>query len=105
MNAFIRFKLALTENNPTIKPYQEALWANLLENSVTPISVSVQLISAIHIRWVNTLNTMTENDFNRTVFHPQYQSTFTLWQYLSLYQWHSKHHLAHITQTIKSNKW
>ena len=105
MNAYCRFKLGLTETIPSIKPYNEALWATLPENETTPVLVSIQLLEALHLRWVNTLSAMHETDFSRNVIHPQYMKSFTLWQLLSLYQWHGKHHVAHITQTIKINGW
>ena len=77
----------------------------LPENETTPVLVSIQLLEALHLRWVNTLSAMHETDFSRNVIHPQYMKSFTLWQLLSLYQWHGKHHVAHITQTIKINGW
>lgn len=105
INAYIRFKLGLTENNPVIKPYLEAEWANLYDSKVTDISVSLTLTEAIHHRFTNLLKGMSEADFKRTVVHPQYQKTFTLWDYLALYHWHSKHHLAHITELSKRMNW
>ncbi len=105
MNAYIRFKLGLTEDNPIIKPYLEAAWANLPDSKTTDVSVSLTLTDAIHHRFTNLLKGMSETDFKRTVVHPQYQKTFTLWEYLALYHWHSKHHLAHITELSKRNGW
>src|SRR6202046_5163278 len=70
MNDYIRFKLALTENQPPIKPYDEAKWAELPDNKVTPIEVSLQLLTALHSRWVDTLQSMQPSDFGRTLHHP-----------------------------------
>lgn len=105
MNAYIRFKLGLTEDNPTIKPYNEAAWANLYDSKITDVSVSLTLLDAVHTRWTNLLKNMTEADFNRTLVHPEKQTTFTLWSFLELYHWHSRHHLAHITELIKREGW
>lgn len=102
-NACIRFPLALTEDNPVIKPYQEELWAELEFQKKLPISNSLQLIKLLHQRWVVLLNTMTEKDFARTYKHPQYGKEYSLTEALGLYAWHSNHHLAHITNLIDRN--
>ncbi len=105
MNAYIRFKLALTENNPTIKPYNEAAWANLYDSKITGVSVSLTLLGAVHERWTNLLQGMTNEDFNKTYFHPEHNKTLFLWSVLAMYEWHSKHHLAHITTLVNRNNW
>jgi len=104
MNALIRFKLALTEDNPTIRPYFEDRWAELSDYKM-PVETSLNLIENIHSRWVNVLRRMNEKDFEKTLFHPEHNKTFTLSQMLHNYAWHSKHHLAHITELKKSKGW
>ena len=97
MNGYIRFKLGLTEENPTIKPYMEARWAELPDTAGTPIGVSLVLLEAVHRRWVVLLRATAEAQWTRTVFHPEYQESFPLERLLALYAWHGKHHAAHIT--------
>ena len=104
MNAYVRFKLALTENVPTIKPYDEAAWAKLKDAEVTSIEVSLSLLEALHIRWVNLLRGMKAEDFNRKLSHPE-SGVQTLDRMLALYDWHGNHHLAHITTTRERMKW
>ncbi|WP_026672024.1 YfiT family bacillithiol transferase [Alkalihalobacterium bogoriense] len=94
MNAFIRFKLALTETSPTIKPYKEAEWANLPDVSSTPIGISLSLIEALHTRWVFLLRS--DLDFSRTFIHPESESVNRLDYTIGMYAWHGNHHLAHI---------
>jgi uncharacterized damage-inducible protein DinB len=104
MNAYVRFKLALTENVPTIKPYDEAAWAKLKDAEVTSIEVSLNLLEALHIRWVNLLRAMKAEHFNRKLSHPE-SGVQTLDRMLALYDWHGNHHLAHITTTRERMKW
>ena len=104
MNAYIRFKLALTENCPTIKPYDEAAWARLKDVELTPIDISLNLLESIHSRWVTLLNTMKEDDFARKLNHPE-SGVQTLDRMVALYDWHGNHHLAHITGTRERMKW
>lgn len=104
MNAYLRFKLALTENVPTIKPYEEAAWARLKDSDVTSIEVSLNLLESLHIRWVNLLRSMKADDFKRKLNHPQ-SGVQTLDHLLALYAWHGDHHLAHITTTRERMKW
>ncbi len=101
-NCYIRLKLALTEEHPTIKPYDENLWVKTKENETLPISVSLQLIEAIHTKLVTLLETLTEQELSRTFFHPQYQRTSRITDLISLYSWHGKHHLAHIGLALGS---
>jgi hypothetical protein len=95
MNAFIRFKLALTEDNPTIKAYDEAAWANL-PDAVSGINSSLSIIKAVHEKWGILLSSMTEADFHKTFFHPEKQRSQALAEVALMYAWHGKHHLAHI---------
>jgi len=100
MNAFIRFKLALTEENPTIKPYEEALWANLIDGNDNDISNSLLLLKSLHHKWVLLLKSMTENQWEKTYFHPESKKTYILKVVVGLYAWHCNHHLAHIKQAL-----
>jgi hypothetical protein len=103
MNALIRFKLAITENQPTIKPYDETAWADLKDGKNLDIALSLKLIEALHAKWVLLLKSLSENDFHKMYVHPQYGKTFTLGNVLANYDWHCKHHLAHISNA-KTNK-
>jgi len=105
MNAYIRFKLALTEDNPAIKPYLENLWAELPDSKSAPIAGSLDLLETIHNRWVNVLENMSASDYKRTFFNPESKVTRTLEVVLCLYNWHAKHHLAHITELKKRMNW
>ncbi len=104
MNAYMRFKLALTENVPTIKPYEEGAWARLKDSEVTSIEVSLNLLEALHIRWINLLRSMKPEDFNRKLNHPE-SGVQTLDRVLALYDWHGNHHVAHITSLRERMKW
>jgi len=103
-NAYIRFKLALTEDWPTIKPYDEAAWANLSDSRWLPVEGSLALIEALHGRWVALLETLTDDDFRRGYVHPE-NGQVNLARALALYDWHSRHHTAHITSTRASKGW
>lgn len=106
MNAYTRFKLALTEVNPTIKPYDEAAWAELQDTFVVPVNVSVTLLHALHRRWTVINENISEFDFlNKTVFHPEHQKQLTLWDLLGMYAWHGQHHLAHIKNLKEQKGW
>lgn len=103
MNAFIRFKLALTEQEPTIKPYDEKLWAELADSDA-PVEVSLALLAALHQRWVPLLRGMKPEDFARTLRHPE-MGTLTLDGTLGIYSWHGRHHLAHATSLRARKGW
>ena len=104
MNAFVRFKLALTEDNPTIRPYEEDRWVRLGDIPRTPLETSFALLDALHERWVTLLDVMTDADFRRPLTHPQ-NGPKTLDRMLQLYAWHSHHHLAHITELRRRERW
>ena len=104
INSYVRFKLALTEDNPKIKTYEEHLWAELKDTFETPIEISLNLLEALHQRWSILLNSLTDEQFSRTFQHPEWGS-ITLSTTLALYAWHSKHHLAHITELKKKMGW
>jgi len=103
MNAFVRFKLALTEDQPTIKPYDEARWAKLADNDL-PVNVSLDLLEALHVRWVHLLESLSDADFQRRFIHPE-SGPWRLDQYLSQYAWHGRHHVAHITALRSKMAW
>ncbi len=104
MNAYVRYKLALTEDTPVIKPYEEAAWANLPDNSMGP-EVSLMLLGAIHTKWVVLMESMSEDDWHRAFIHPQYNRRQTLAQTVMLYAWHGEHHLAHILRLKERMGW
>lgn len=104
MNGFIRVKLALTEDNPTIKPYDENAWARLRDVKL-PIELSLSLLDAVHARWVAVYEGMASADFDRTFFHPEMQQTVSLDRHTQIYSWHSRHHVAHITELRKRMGW
>jgi len=104
MNAYIRCKLALTENTPTIKPYNEDAWARLKDSDLTPIEVSLSLLEAVHVRWVTLLKSLKPQDFDRKFNHPE-RGTQTIDELIALYDWHGSHHLAHITGLRDRMKW
>jgi hypothetical protein len=102
MNAFFRFKLALTEENPTIKPYDEAAWANL-PDAALPIESSLAILKAVHFKWGIILDAMRPEDFKKTYFHPEKQRSQRLEEVTLLYAWHSQHHLAHVQHLVLRN--
>jgi hypothetical protein len=104
MNAYIRFKLGLTEDQPTIKPYMEDRWANLPDVQSTPLEVSISLLELLHDRWVRVLRAIKPEEWNRTFNHPEL-GLMPLEKNLCLYSWHGKHHVAHITELRKRMNW
>ncbi|HEV8357810.1 MAG TPA: bacillithiol transferase BstA [Gemmatimonadales bacterium] len=105
LNAYIRFKLALTEDSPTIKPYAEARWAKLPDTAGTPVGVSLTLLEALHRRWVVLLKAMEEGQWARTFFHPEQEKFLPLDRILGEYAWHGRHHVAHITTLREREGW
>ena len=103
-NSYVRFKLALTEDWPTIKPYDEAAWAALPDSRWLPIDVSLSFVDSLHARWVGLLEAMTEEDFQRGFNHPE-AGRMNLAKALALYDWHSRHHTAHITRLRARQGW
>jgi hypothetical protein len=104
INSYVRFKLALTEDNPAIKTYEEHLWAELQDTFNTPIEVSLNLLESLHKRWAILLRSLTDEQFEKTFQHPEW-GRVTLSKSLAMYAWHSKHHLAHITELKKKMGW
>jgi len=105
MNAFIRCKLAITESNPVIKPYDQDAWVDTADVCNVPVNVSVTLLHALHLRWHQFFVACKEDDFHKTVMHPEYKKQMTLWYILGLYAWHSKHHVAQITALRNQKGW
>ncbi len=103
MNAYVRFKLALTEDFPTIKPYDQKLWAETADTRA-PVEASVELLDALHQRWVALLKSMGAADFKRRLKHPELGEV-VLEKYLGMYAWHSRHHVAHITSLRERMGW
>src|SRR5579871_1413576 len=104
LNSYVRFKLALTEDEPTIKPYEEARWAELADTKATPIEVSLTLLDSLHDRWMRLLRSLTAEEWKRTFRHPE-MGPMTLEKTLALYAWHGRHHVAHITELRKRSSW
>jgi uncharacterized damage-inducible protein DinB len=104
INAYTRFKLGMTEQNPTIKPYDEKLWAETADGRTAPLNVSLPLLSALHERWVGYLRTLSAADLARTINHPE-RGPMTLVDLLQLYAWHGRHHTAHITGLRQRMGW
>lgn len=98
MNAYVRLRLALTEDRPTVKPYDEARWAELSDSRTLPIEVSLRLLECLHERTVTTLRALQPDDFARTYYHPEHGREFTVDELLGTYAWHGEHHVAHVTR-------
>jgi uncharacterized damage-inducible protein DinB len=104
MNAYVRWKLALTEDEPTIKPYFEDRWAKLADTHSTPIEISLALLDSLHARWVKLLRSLTQEEWKRNFRHPEL-GTVSLEKNLAIYAWHGKHHVAHVTELRKRMGW
>jgi hypothetical protein len=104
LNSYTRFRLALTEDEPLIKPYDEAAWAELTDAKTAPIEVSLTLLEALHTRWVMLLNSLSPSDWQRTFRHPEL-GVVSLEKNVQLYAWHGKHHVAHINNLRQRENW
>ena len=104
LNAYVRFRLALTEDEPTIKPYDQSKWAELPDARTAPVETSLQLIDSLHQRWVLLLRSMSGADFARTLLHPE-RGVMRLDTCLAMYAWHNRHHAAHITGLRERMGW
>ena len=104
MNAYVRWKLALTEDEPTIKPYAEDRWAQLADSQSTPVEVSLVLLESLHTRWVQLLRSLGPEDWKRQFRHPEL-GTVSLEKNLTIYAWHGNHHVAHVTELRKRMNW
>jgi hypothetical protein len=105
MNSFIRFKLALTEEEPIIKPYHEERWAELPDSKTMPIEPSLILLQGLHERWVALLQSLSESDLKKTFLHPEHGKSFRIDENIGIYAWHGNHHLAHITSLKSRMQW
>jgi uncharacterized damage-inducible protein DinB len=105
MNSLIRFKLALTENNPTIRPYYEDRWAELSDSRTLPVEPSLMLLTGLHSRWTTLLLSLSPDDYARTFYHPESEKSIRLDYNLGLYAWHGNHHLAHIVGLCEREGW
>jgi hypothetical protein len=105
INAFVRFRLALTEDNPTIKPYNQDAWVQLADYKTVPINVSLTLLHGLHIRWHAMMVSVTKEMWERTIYHPEHKKSITLWDLLGDYAWHGAHHVAHITSLRTKKGW
>lgn len=105
MNAFIRFKLGLTEDNPTIKPYIQSAWGDTADVTAVPVNLSITLLHSLHHRWYELLKTIDDEQWERTIYHPEQERKITLWELLLIYAWHGKHHAAHVTNLREQMGW
>lgn len=105
MNAYMRFKLAMTEDNPQVKPYIEARWAELPDNFSTPVNVSVTLLHALHRRWDALMQGMSDADWQRTFYHPEHKRDIPLWEIAALYAWHGRHHMEQVRSLRNRMNW
>ena len=104
LNSYVRFRWALTEDEPVIKAYDEKAWAELIDARTAPVALSLALLDALHERWVLLLQAMTEADYARVFQHPE-RGPMRLDHNLALYAWHGRHHVAHITSLRARNGW
>ncbi len=104
LNSYTRFRLALTEQEPTIKPYDEKLWAELTDARTAPIEPSLTLLESLHHRWVLLMRALSPSEFARTLRHPE-RGVMTLDEHVCLYEWHGRHHVAHITSLRERMGW
>lgn len=105
INAYTRFRLALTEDPPTIRPYDEKAWAVLFDATTLPVAPSLRLLEGLHRRWVALLESLDPEAFDRELHHPEYHEPVLLWWMLAMYDWHSRHHVAHITRLRARMGW
>lgn len=105
VNSYIRFKWALTENQPIIKAYYEDRWARLFDSKEAPIDISLLFIKALHAKWVYLLKGLTTEDLNKVFIHPESGETVSLERNIGIYAWHCNHHFAHIENLLKRKNW
>lgn len=101
MNSFVRFKLIMTEENPTLRPYQEHLWAIMPDANNAEIAPALSILDGVHSRWTTLLTNLLNADRKRPYQHPEFDTSLTLEWMLGMYDWHCRHHLAHIEQALK----
>jgi hypothetical protein len=105
INAFCRLRLALTEEQPVIKPYDQNEWAKLADVKELPVQVSLDILKGLHARWTFLLKTLSEGEFQRSYVHPEYAKTYSVEEMVAVYAHHGNHHLAHITSLKERNGW
>ncbi len=105
MNGYIRFKNGYAEMSPTVMTYEEKIWADFNDVKNLSVDISITLLYSLHRRWIEFILSFGEQDFQKTILHPEYNKNFTLWYLLGLYAWHGKHHVAHITQLRERMMW
>lgn len=105
MNAFIRLKLALTEDTPTIKPYDEAAWADTAEVFTVPVNMSITLLHALHRRWTALLRSLDAEQWARSYFHPESQQQVPIWDMTAMYAWHGRHHMEQLRRLKDRSGW
>jgi hypothetical protein len=105
MNAYIRLKMALTEDRPVIKSYQEDLWAELEDTRALPVNISLTLLHSLHLRWTKIYESLKDADWDKVMIYPADQREVSLWEHLGLYSWHGRHHLAHIMDLKERMGW
>ena len=105
LNAYVRFKWGLTEDEPLIRTYEEKEWATLADTREAPVEVSLHLLDALHERWVVLLRALTDSQWARTIRHPELDATIPLSSLLAMYAWHGRHHIAHITSLRERMGW
>ena len=105
LNAYTRVRLALTEPTPTIKPYEEARWAELPDARTAPIDVSLALLDGLHARWLHLLRQLTPADAARAFWHPEHGRDITIDEVIAMYAWHGEHHVAHVTSLRDRMSW
>jgi hypothetical protein len=105
LNAYVRIRLALTEDTPTIKPYEEARWAELPDARTLPVEASLALLEGLHARWVGLLGGLGAADGARQFHHPEHGRRITVDELIAMYAWHGEHHAAHVTSLRARNGW
>lgn len=105
LNSFTRFKLALTEDKPTIKPYYEDRWAELADSKTMPVEPALKMLEGLHERWTVLLTSLTKEDLKKKFIHPEHGKEISLDENIGIYAWHGNHHLAHITSLKKRKNW
>jgi uncharacterized damage-inducible protein DinB len=105
MNAYVRFKLAMTEESPVIKPYDQDAWAILTDSRELPVNVSITLLHALHTRWCRFMDDLSGEQWQRTIYHPEREAQLSLWELLKSYAWHGRHHTAHILTLRERMNW
>ncbi len=105
MNGYIRLKMALTEDSPVIKPYDEKLWADLADVFIEPVNISITLLHALHRRWGQMLRNMQPSDWERNYYHPEHERYVPLWEMADQYAWHGRHHMEQVRQLRQRMNW